>query len=73
MSQLLGTFAFIFCLLLAAILVDRLYARFRRRHPELGPFRNPEGGCGCCAARGHCETGSRCDEESALGSKPGAG
>ncbi|MBI4996064.1 MAG: electron transport complex subunit A [Rhodocyclales bacterium] len=36
------------------IAVDRLYARFARRNPELGPFRKNDGSCGCCAAREAC-------------------
>ncbi len=50
----------IFAVMVAGIAVDRLYARFARRNPELGPFRKNDGGCGCCAAREACNSDSAC-------------
>ncbi len=51
---------FIFAVALFGILVDCLYPRFVRRNPALGPFRKNDGGCGCCAAKEACNSGS-CD------------
>ena len=28
------------------------------RHPELGPFRSEDGGCGCCSSKDSCSGGS---------------
>jgi hypothetical protein len=61
MKILILTFGFIFILLFGGILADRLYARFARRNPQLGPFRNSDGGCGCCAAKDACSDRSACD------------
>lgn len=47
--------AAIFALGMTAITVDRLYRRFARQHPQLGPFRENDGKCGCCAAKAACE------------------
>jgi len=44
----------ILALLLGGIYVNSLYQTFRRRHPELGPFRRLGGGCAC--GSGHCST-----------------
>ena len=60
MSKLILTFGFIFIVLFGGILVDRLYARFARRNPKLGPFRDKEK-CGCCSAKDSCGTQSSCD------------
>lgn len=60
MQQLLLTCAILFALLLGGILIDRLYAGFRRRHPELGPFRDNENGCSCCAGRDSCKDSNSC-------------
>lgn len=38
----------VFAVLAAWVGVERLYARFQARYPQLGPFRDPEGGCRCC-------------------------
>ena len=51
MSIYLVTIGLIFALMLAGITVDRLYRRFAARHPQLGPFRKNDGGCGCCAGK----------------------
>lgn len=45
--------ALIFALMLVGIGVDRLYRRFAARHPQLGPYRNPDG-CGCCKSSAAC-------------------
>lgn len=51
MTTYLLTIGLIFALMLAGIGVDRLYRRFAARHPQLGPFRKNDGGCGCCAGK----------------------
>lgn len=61
MKTLFVTIGLIFGLAMAGILVDRLYARFARRHPQLGPFRKNDGGCGCCAAKQACGDRSSCN------------
>lgn len=53
MSRYLVTIGLILGIMLLGIVVDRLYRRFARRHPELGPFRKEGGGCG-----GHCGSGA---------------
>ena len=58
MSTYLVTIALIFVLMLAGIGVERLYRRFARRNPQLGPFRKHDGSCGCCA--GKCDDRSTC-------------
>lgn len=50
--------ALIFAIMIGGIAIDRLYARFARRHPQLGPFRKNGGGCGCCAAKEACNSDS---------------
>ena len=44
----------VFFTLLAFILVERLYRRFAKCNPQLGPFRSRDGGCGGCAAAETC-------------------
>jgi hypothetical protein len=51
MSLYLATIGLIFALLLAGIVVDRLYRAFAARNPQLGPFRKSGEGCGCCAGK----------------------
>ena len=58
MSTYLTVVGLIFAVMIGGIAVDRLYARFARRNPELGPFRKNDGGCGCCAAKAACNTDS---------------
>lgn len=58
MNTYLVTIILIFALMLGGIGVDRLYRRFAARHPQLGPFRKSDGGCGCCA--GKCNDNSSC-------------
>jgi hypothetical protein len=59
-STYLITIALIMAIVLGGIFVDRAYRHFVARHPELGPFRKPGGGCGTCSGGhcggGHCET-----------------
>ncbi|QIK38439.1 hypothetical protein GWK36_11130 [Caldichromatium japonicum] len=38
----------VFAVLAGWVWIESLYARFQARYPQLGPFRNPEGGCACC-------------------------
>ena len=45
----------VFAVLAGWIWIQRTYARFAAGHPELGPFRDEDGGCGCCAQRDRCE------------------
>ncbi|HNQ03915.1 MAG TPA: hypothetical protein PKH69_04820 [Thiobacillaceae bacterium] len=61
MLTYLITIGLILALMLLGIGVDRLYQRFARRNPQLGPFRKQGAGCsGMCAGggcgTGHCET-----------------
>jgi len=60
MSLYLITIGLILGLVLFGIAVDRLYRAFAQRHPQLGPFRDSNKGCGSCAgnacASGECET-----------------
>lgn len=60
MATYLLTIGLILLIMLAGIVVQRFYQLFARRHPELGPFRNLDRGCGSCAGNtcsdGHCET-----------------
>ncbi len=58
MRDYLVTVGFIFAVALLGILIDRFYQRFARRNPGLGPFRKNDGGCGCCAAKEACNSGS---------------
>lgn len=61
MSLYLLTIALIFAIMLAGIAVDRLYRSFAARHPQLGPFRKSEGGCGSCAGGSGCNGDTSCD------------
>jgi len=47
----------VFIVLSGWVLVQRLYAGFAARNPELGPFRREDGGCSC--GSGHCEQPQR--------------
>jgi Na+/glutamate symporter len=60
-AKLILTFGFIFIVLFGGILADRLYARFARRNPNLGPFRDKEK-CGCCAAKDSCSSQADCND-----------
>jgi len=56
MKTLLVTIGLIFGLMLAGIVVERIYRRFATRNPQLGPFRRNDGACGCCAAADACSS-----------------
>jgi hypothetical protein len=56
MATYLLAIGLIFALLAGGILVQGLYRRFARRHPELGPFREDKAGCGACSAGSGCGT-----------------
>jgi hypothetical protein len=58
MKNYLVVVGLIFAIMAGGIVVDRLYARFARRNPQLGPFRKNDGGCGCCAAKEACNVDS---------------
>ncbi len=60
MATYLTTIGLVFLVLVGGIAVDRIYSRFARRNPELGPFRKNDGGCGCCAAKEACESRDAC-------------
>jgi hypothetical protein len=60
MTIYLTVIGLIFAIMIGGIAVDRIYARFARRNPELGPFRKNDGGCGCCAAKEACDSQSTC-------------
>ncbi len=57
MTAYLTAFGLIFAIMLAGIAVERVYRAFAAKHPQLGPFRKPNGGCGSCGG-GHCGDGS---------------
>jgi hypothetical protein len=56
MITYLVTIGLILLLLLAWVVVERIYRLFAYRNPALGPFRKENGGCGCCS--GSCGGGS---------------
>ncbi|HTY04370.1 MAG TPA: hypothetical protein VMC81_11645 [Rhodocyclaceae bacterium] len=56
LTSLLLTIGLIFAVLIGGILVERLYRRFARENPQLGPFRK-EGHQDCCS----CTAGDGCD------------
>jgi hypothetical protein len=58
MKLYLVTIGLVFAILVGGIVVDRIYGRFARRNPQLGPFRKNDGGCGCCAAKDACSSDS---------------
>lgn len=60
MTTYLVTVALIFAIMLAGIGVERLYRAFAARHPQLGPFRKSDGGCGCCSGGSGC-SGDSCN------------
>jgi hypothetical protein len=60
MTTYLIAIALIFAVMLAGIGVERLYRAFAARHPQLGPFRKSDGGCGCCSGGSGC-SGDSCD------------
>ncbi|TCJ15826.1 hypothetical protein EZJ19_06175 [Parasulfuritortus cantonensis] len=58
MATYLVTIGLILILMLAWVVVQQFYKLFARRHPELGPFRSDNGGCGCCGGGDSCDSGS---------------
>ena len=60
-ANLLITIGAIFSIAIGGILVDRLYRRFARQHPQLGPFRK-EGHQDCCSCSGvsGCNSDTSC-------------
>ncbi len=61
MGTYLLVIGLIFLILLAGITVDRLYRLFAAKHPQLGPFRKPGGGCGSCSGGSGCSGKESCD------------
>ena len=61
MARFLVASLVIFAVLIGWIWVQSAYARFAARHPELGPYRSGEGGCGggCSCGSGACEREGR--------------
>ena len=59
MTTYLIAIALIFAVMLAGIGVERLYRAFAARHPQLGPFRKSDGGCGSCSGGSGC-SGDSC-------------
>lgn len=58
MIKFLAASALIFVILVGWLFVQHLYRRFASANPLLGPFRDPEGGCGggCSCQSGSCST-----------------
>ncbi len=52
------TIALIMGIALIGIGVDRLYRAFAQSHPQLGPFRESNKGCGSCTGSSTCSSGS---------------
>jgi len=62
MLTYLATIGLILGMMLIYIVVQRAYHRFAHQHPELGPFRKPDGhGCGSCSGDGGCG-GESCEK-----------
>ncbi len=59
MSAYLITIALIFGVVMAGVLVDRVYREFARKNPQLGPFRDTDK-CGSCSGGSGC-SGKSCD------------
>lgn len=57
MAKYLAAPLVIFAVMAGWIWVQWAYARFARRHPELGPYRSADGSCGggCACKGGTCE------------------
>lgn len=60
MSTYLLTIGLIMAIGLIGIAVDRIYRTFAQRNPQLGPFRDSDGGCGCCSASKSGCSGGTC-------------
>jgi hypothetical protein len=63
LTSLLLTIGFIFAVTIGGILVERLYRRFARDNPQLGPFRK-EGKQDCCS----CAVADGCDSKDSCAS-----
>jgi hypothetical protein len=61
-ANLLITIGAIFSITIGGIMVERLYRRFARQNPQLGPFRK-EGKQDCCS----CSGGSGCSSDKSCG------
>ncbi len=57
MLRVLAASGLIFAVMVGWIWVQQRYARFAAAHPQLGPFRSPDGSCGggCACGSGSCE------------------
>ncbi len=63
MKTYLITVGLILALMLVGLAVNRLYQRFARRNPQLGPFRDPDArGCGSCSGGSNC-SGEHCEKD----------
>ncbi len=60
MTTYLVTIGLILAIGLFGIAVDRIYRTFAQRHPQLGPFRDSDGGCGCCSSSKTGCSGGEC-------------
>lgn len=72
MARVMIATAVIFGVLAGWVWVQHAYAAFARRHPDLGPFRREDGGCGGGCS---CSTNGCHPPESTLeprGQRPGA-
>lgn len=58
-STYLITIAIIFALVLFGIGIEKVYKKFAKKHPELGPFRKFDG-CGCCSGKCSSQGKSHC-------------
>lgn len=56
MVNALAACLIIFIVLVGWVLVQQRYATFMRKHPQLGPYRSPDGSCGgsCACKIGQC-------------------
>ncbi len=57
MGKYLIAMALIFGIMIVGISVDRLYRRFAKSNPKLGPFRAENPKCGACVEGDGCEKG----------------
>lgn len=48
--------------MLIYVVVQRAYRLFRKKHPELGPFREEGKGCGSCSGGSGC-SGDSCSSQ----------
>lgn len=57
MLTYLLTIGLILIIMLIGIVVQRFYKLFALHHPELGPFRDVDKGCGSCSGQS-CDSGA---------------